>query len=163
MKKAKPFEEAFIASAVESFHRLGLDGSSAKLVATLYLEPEEIALEALAKKTGYSLASVSTKTTFLENLGMLQRVKKPGSKKVYVFVEKDLAKIQMNKIRAVHTKAIFPAKAAIKDLITTYGSKTKTEQDKQKMGLIKNYYHHLSKLEALFEKMIDLYTKEFSS
>ena len=68
------------------------DSSLAILLAVLYLEPNEISMEDLAKKTGYSLASISIKLKSLEYFFMVKKYTKPKSKRVYVYMEKDFTK-----------------------------------------------------------------------
>ena len=59
------------------------------IFSTLYLEPEPIAMEELAKKTGYSLASISNKTKLLEPIMDITRTRNPGSKK-YIYTWKKI-------------------------------------------------------------------------
>ena len=88
----------------------GLDNLSAKLSSILYLEPIEISIEELAKRTGYSLASISNKMKILESFGMVRRVKNPGSKKLYYYMEKDLVKLTRMHFEKIYTSEIIPAK-----------------------------------------------------
>ncbi len=62
------------------------------IMAEVFANPEEISLEELAKRTGYSLSSVSNAINSLEHTGKIRRVKKPGSRKVFVTFEKNLTK-----------------------------------------------------------------------
>jgi DNA-binding transcriptional regulator GbsR (MarR family) len=48
-----------------------------KVFALLFIEPEEIAMDDIAKKTGYSLASISNTMKMLENIGGIKRIHKP--------------------------------------------------------------------------------------
>ena len=64
-----------------------------ELFARIYIEPEPIAMEELAKETRYSLASVSNKVKILSLSMHIKKVKKPGSKKVYFYMEKDIMNI----------------------------------------------------------------------
>ena len=67
----------------------GLSKIQAKMFAVLYLQKEEISLEELSKLTGYSISSVSVKIRDMEHLGLVRRIKKPGTAKVFFFIPKD--------------------------------------------------------------------------
>ena len=102
----KEFTE-FLSSAGKGF---GLHDLMLNIFAVLFLEPDEIAMEDIAKKTGYSLASVSNTTKMLESIGFVQRKRKPGSKKVFFFMEKDIIKWNINKLVYASENMIKPAK-----------------------------------------------------
>ena len=76
-------EKEWMAAFNKIAKSFGLDDLSSKVVSVLYLEPEEVPMEDLAKKTGYSLASISNTMRVLGNMGFVQRIKKPGTKKIY--------------------------------------------------------------------------------
>ena len=57
----------------------GFDELTSKIVGTLFIEPTEVALEDLAKMTGYSLSAVSTAMKLVVRTGLVKRMKKPGS------------------------------------------------------------------------------------
>jgi DNA-binding transcriptional regulator GbsR (MarR family) len=80
----------FIELVTELQRIKGLDELTSKLIGNLFAEPREISLDGLSKRTGYSLSAVSTCMKFLERTGLVRRIRKPGSKKVYFFMEKDL-------------------------------------------------------------------------
>jgi len=52
---------------------------------SFFLSPKEIPLEDFARETGFSHSSVSNKTDILEMTGCIIRVRKAGSKKVYLY------------------------------------------------------------------------------
>ena len=74
----------------------------------------------------------------LETLGMAQRVKKPGTKKVYFYMEKDLAKTNIRKLKASHEYLIKPMKERLPEIIDKYKDKVKTDKDKKKLKIIEN-------------------------
>ncbi len=133
----------------------GLDDLSSKVVSVLYLEPEEVPMEDLAKKTGYSLASISNTMRLLENMGFVQRIKKPGTKKVYFYMEKDLAKLNIMKINAANEHFIKPAKEFLPQLINKYKSKVKDEKSRKKLRIIENYYLQLLQFEKILQHMLE--------
>lgn len=130
-----------------------------KIVSLLYLQPNEVAMEDISKKTGYSLASISNKMKFLENAGMVERVKKPGSKKVFFYMEKNILKININKFEKIIINYIEPAKNSLPELISKYKKKAKTNIDKEKLKIIEDYYNQLIE----FEKLINKWRKDLEN
>ncbi|MEM2131499.1 MAG: MarR family transcriptional regulator [Candidatus Woesearchaeota archaeon] len=119
------------------------------VITILFLEPEEIALEEIAERTGYSLASVSNTMKMLENNGFVERIKKPKTKKVYFFMEKDLAKINLLKIKFIsqHIKEVL---SQLPIVIEKY-SKLKNERNKKKLKIIENYKAQLIDFNSIVE------------
>lgn len=149
------FDRDFNEFAVTNFINLGFDDLSAKLVAALYLEPEETTMEALAKKTGYSLASISTKMHFLEGLGQVHIITKPGSKKKYYVMEKDLFKLIRNKLDAARAKYVEPVKANLPQLIAKYSGQGLNGEEQKKLHIMKSYYQQMLKMEKLMKHMAE--------
>ena len=119
------------------------------IITILYLEPEEISLEDLAKRTGYSLASVSNTMKLLENMNLVERIKKPKTKKVYFSMEKDLAKINIQKIKFISSH-INEVLTQLPIIISNY-SKQKDEKTKKRLKIIENYYKQLKELNNIIE------------
>jgi len=82
--------DEFIKLLTQSMRNNGLDELPSKLVAILYISPEPVSLESLAEETKYSLSAVSTAMKFMTQLGMVKTTKKPKSRKIYYYFEKDL-------------------------------------------------------------------------
>ncbi len=68
----------------------GFPSPFASMISELYFEPEPISMQDLANRIGYSLASISLKLKMFEYLGFISRKKKPGTSKVFLYMEKDL-------------------------------------------------------------------------
>ena len=73
-----------------------LDDLTSMIYARLFIDPEEVAMEDLAKETGYSLASISNKLKILETCGVVVRRTRPGTRKVFVYSQKDMMKIVLS-------------------------------------------------------------------
>lgn len=132
----------------------GLSDLQSKAIAILYLEPEEIAMEEIAEKTGYSLASISNTMKMLEAFGMTQRIKKPGTKKVYFYTEKNLAKLSIKKLEAMRDNFLEPTKRILPQLIKKYRNKTKDPKTKKKIKVAESYYSQLLKFESIMDQWI---------
>jgi len=55
-----------------------------RIIACLLVHQEPTALTQVAKETGYSSPMVSLSIDFLETVGMIKRVKRPGDRKLYL-------------------------------------------------------------------------------
>ena len=132
----------------------GLDSLFLKLFALLYLEPEPVALEDLAKKTGYSLASISNKAKMLESFSLVTRKSKPGTRKVFLYAEKDFTKILKAQLLKKVKNQIRIAKEEIPDMIKEFKGKSKTEQQKKKLKILENYYRQILKFEEMIQHVL---------
>lgn len=131
----------------------GLDDLSAKVIALLYGETAEISLEDIAKRTGYSLASISTTVKSMEQLGLITRLKKSKSKKVYVFMEKDLCSLKRKWMQKVYQKEILPALERLPNLIEDFRPHAKKEGAKQKLAIMENYFKQMKQFEIIMKTL----------
>jgi len=63
---------------------LGYSEIHGRIIACLLINEGPIPLSVVAKETGYSPSMVSLSIDFLETVGMIKRVKKPGDRKLYL-------------------------------------------------------------------------------
>ncbi|MBN2014346.1 MAG: hypothetical protein JW778_04125 [Candidatus Altiarchaeota archaeon] len=150
--------DEFDSAAIEFMANLGrnhgLGELQSKVIGLLYIEPEEISLEEIAEKTGYSLASISNTMKMLEAFGMVQRIKKPRTKKVYFYMEKNLARLNIMKLNAVLNNFIKPNKDILPALIEKYRNKVRDEKSKKKLRIVENYYKQMLEFEEITENWI---------
>lgn len=152
------FEKEFIDFEAEVGKNAGMDPLASKIFMILFLEPAEVSMEELAERTGYSLASIHNKMKLLERVGHVKRIQKPGTKKVYYFMEKDMMKTFLEIMESTYNQRIKPTIQFLPSLIEKYKSSKLTEEETQKMAIIKRYYSQLVKV----EKFMDKFHKEFS-
>jgi len=133
-------------------HVFGIGESATKILALLYLEPKEVAMEEIAEKTGYSLASVSNKMKIFETAGFVERVKKPGTRKVFFYMEKNLAKLNIRKLEKMKSYYLKPTLNYLPGMIKKYKEKAKTNIAKEKLEIMETYYNQLKDMEKLFDK-----------
>ncbi len=126
-----------------------------EIFARLYIEPEPIAMDELTKITGYSLASISNKIKMLCPMMEIKRIKKPGSKKIYIYMEKDFLAIWKNALIKKEEFVIKKAKEKIPEIIKEYKKKAKTEKDKKKIDIINKYYKQMLKFEKIINIMVN--------
>ena len=145
-------EKEFVSFCIQSGRNYGLDSISSKLFGIIFLEINEISLYELSKKTGYSLASVSNKMRFLQGFGFVQRIKKPGSKKVFYYMEKDVVKLTLMHFEKIQTAEITPAKELMPKLIEKFEKKNLNKDETKKYQIIKDYYNNMVKIDDLMQK-----------
>lgn len=124
----------------------GLDSISSTIIGTLFLE-DDLSLDELAEKTGYSLSSISNKIKFLETIGIIQRFKKPGSKKVYAKIEKDMFKMFKEILLKKQMNQMSFAKSQLPKII-------ENNKTNKKIKTIKNYYKQMLKMDEVMQHML---------
>lgn len=132
----------------------GIDTPLSTIVAVLYLEPKEISMEDLAKKTGYSLASISNKIKMLEPIGFVKRIRKPGTKKVFLYMDKNFLNIWKKSLIMKQESVINLAKEKIPEIIKKHKGKKLSEEQKNKLKLLENYYNQMKKFEIVVQEML---------
>lgn len=133
----------------------GFDELTSKIVGTLFIEPEEVALEDLAKMTGYSLSAVSTAMKLVVRTGLVKRLKKPGSRKVYFYMEKDLIKVTMQLMQRKYDLVITKTKKEIPKIIEKYGNE-KSKASKEELQIIKKYRNQILVFEKITGSLIKM-------
>lgn len=144
----------FIDFYKEMGNLIGVDDLTASIFASLYIEPEEITLEDLSRKTGYSLGSISNKIKLLSNLGLVRKRTKPGTKRLYLYVEKDFCKILKQQLIRKQEYEINFAKSKLPELIAKHEQKAKTDTEKKKLALLKSYHKQIIQMDVLLNLMI---------
>ncbi len=132
----------------------GLKDLQVRVFATIFLEPGEIAMEEVAKRTGYSLSSISNTVNLLEDLGMIERKRKPGSRKVYLYMQKDLIKLNISKLIKFRDTSLRQINSNLPDIIRRYKQKAKDKESKERLAIIQNYYKQVNQFEEIISKWI---------
>lgn len=132
---------------------LGFSDSFCNIMSVLYLEPDEISLEDLSKETNYSLASVSNIMKILVNIGIVKKIRKPKSHKVFFYMEKDIIRLNIQKINFAneqikHIIEILPS------IIEKHSNRRNNEKTKRKLHILQSYYEQIKKFHFVMEKMI---------
>lgn len=148
-------KEEFIDLIYETNKLKGLDDLSSKIIAILFIETDEVSLDELSKRTGYSLSAVSTSMKLLFKSGFIKRIKKPKTKKIYFYMEKDLLESFL-KLLCIRSKNIISiSKEKIPKIIEKYElNKSKNSIDELK--ILKNYYKQLLVIEDVMNKFVNL-------
>jgi DNA-binding transcriptional regulator GbsR (MarR family) len=143
----------FIELMTENSKVNGLDELSSRIIGILFIEPEEIALDELAKRTGYSLSAISTAMKFIERAGIVKRSKKPKSRKVYYYMEKDILATWIRLMRRKYENIILPSKQKLPKIIEKY-KQEKSENSEEELRIVENYYKQVLYSEQLIKDSI---------
>jgi DNA-binding transcriptional regulator GbsR (MarR family) len=127
----------------------GLDELTSKMIGILFIEPREVSLEQLSEQTGYSLSAVSTAMKLLTGSGLIKRVKKPGSRKVYFFMEKDFMGMLIQSVRIIANN-ISVLKARMPGIIERY---KKGGGSKEELRIIEKHYKMVREMDCMMEKI----------
>jgi DNA-binding transcriptional regulator GbsR (MarR family) len=82
--KENEIKEKIYSTFANIANSLGYSEIHGRIIACVLINEGPVALTDIAKETGYSSSMVSLSTDFLETVGMVKRIKKPGDRKLYL-------------------------------------------------------------------------------
>ena len=132
----------------------GIDGILTSLLGKIYIEPEPVAMDELSNITGYSLASISNKVRILESMGFVVRKKKPGSKKIFFYMEKNILDIFRNQMLKKEKHVLKLIKEKMPLMINKYKKKDLSNTEKMKLKIIENYFKQNLKMESIMKDVL---------
>ncbi|NOQ38591.1 hypothetical protein GQ472_06950 [archaeon] len=144
----------FIELMARNFKQNGFDDCTSKIVGALYIEPKEISLETVSDKTGYSLSAVSTAMKLLVSMGIIKRIKKPKSRKVYFFMEKDMVACMLDHMKKNYELSLLMSKEALPKIIERYKSREQ-EIFGEELMIIEQYYNQVVAFEDVMKNFIE--------
>ena len=144
----------FIELIAENSKVNGLDELTSKIIGILFIEPKELALGELANRTGYSLSAVCTAMKFIERAGIVKRSKKPKSRKVYFYMEKDMLALTLQIMRRKYENIILPSKQKLPKIIEQYKQKS-TKESEEELRIVETYYNEVLFFEQILEESIE--------
>lgn len=156
MEKESPKEELKEA-LYGSFKALGIDDFSSRLLSALQSEVKEISLGELSDTTGYSLSALSTALKAMEERGLVKRFKKPGSRKVYILMDKDITTLYTELQKRRYEQSMMPILKKIPEIITKYQGQ---EEYKEELDQLDNFYKQIIFIEEVSRKYIQALEKE---
>jgi len=127
----------------------GLDTISSCIIAYLSIQTTEVTLEELTKHTGYSLASISTATKALIRMKLINKNKKPGSKKLYLTGNQNPVSMMEEKIHLMKEQEISEQKNKLPKIIKELKIIIKKEKNKDQK---KQYKEQLKIIEKHSEE-----------
>lgn len=152
-------EQDFIYFVSKAGATQGLDSFMMKLFAISYISTDDISLDELSKKTGYSLASISNKMKLLESIGLIKKIRKPKSKKIYIKIEKNILKLHRDLLITKEATTIKIAKELLPSIISKHKSKKITKDEKNKLKVIEEYQKQILIVEKVIKKIIKEFDK----
>ncbi|MDK2908425.1 MAG: hypothetical protein PWQ87_883 [Candidatus Woesearchaeota archaeon] len=136
--KKESIEEDFL-EAIETICSLSnLDSTTSKIISNIVISPVPLSIEELSQKTGLSISSIFNKLKLLENLGIVKRTKKVGSKRFYFHIERfneDAFKSQLEHIE----KKIELAKESMEQIKRKYGNKKLNNEDAERLKIAERF------------------------
>jgi DNA-binding transcriptional regulator GbsR (MarR family) len=132
------------------------DDLTTLIYARLFIDPDEVAMEDLAKETGYSLASISNKIRILETSGVVVRRTRPGTRKVFVFAPKDMVKIMLNYLAGYQQGEVAMVKSDIPRMVDGLKGKKLGRREKAQKEILEKYYADT----LMFDEMITRFLAE---
>ena len=157
--KITNLEQDFMQLSVTTGKTMGLDGLGSKIFAILYLEPEPITMESISERTGYGLTSIFNKLNMMNQFNFVQKIKKPGSKKAYFFIRKDLSQMFKERLILGYKNRVIPLKKQIPTLLNKYKNSKLTKSDKERLIILKDYNQQLIKMEKGIKEFISIIEK----
>ena len=145
-------KEEFKKAIYNSFRALGIDDFPSKLMSVLQSEPEEISLGELSQMTGYSLSALSTTLKAMEENNMVKRFKKPKSRKVYVYMDKDLVTLYTELQKKRYNQSLLPFFQILPRIIQKYKDK---EEFKSEIEMLEDFGEQLKFLDEQSRKFIE--------
>jgi len=145
-------DQEFIEFMQKAMEISGGNNEIASLFAYVYIQPEDISIEMIAKETGYSLATVSNRVKILESVGLVIKFRKPKSKRVYVKARRDLLGLDEEEFVNKKLSVINYTKKSVPQIIKKYSSKP-TKDQKLKIQILKGYLAQVEQTEKLLEKI----------
>ncbi|MDI6644915.1 MAG: MarR family transcriptional regulator [Methanobacteriaceae archaeon] len=149
--KKDSLKENFKEVVYDSCKSLGLDDLPSRLISILQSETSEISLGKLSEMSGYSLSTLSTIIRGMEDLNMVKRFKKPKSRKVYVFMDKDIIslfkELEKKRFEQISGRAI----NKLSNIIDDYED---VEVYEEELELIKNYQIQIQAIAEESKKFI---------
>ena len=137
----------------------GLDPLSSKIIALVYISPEDVAMDEIARETGYSLASISLKVAMLAQFEIISKTRKPNSKKCYVHMEKNFIDATIDQLARKQQNQLSYAKSELPGIIEKFREKAKTDDDKRKLLVVEEYYGQVMRFDSVIVEMIDMLKK----
>ncbi|MBN1160279.1 MAG: hypothetical protein JXA43_03595 [Candidatus Diapherotrites archaeon] len=153
MANPKELEVEIVNTFSDITTHLGYSSTHGKILAVLLMQDKAISLPDLAKKTGYSISSISISLDFLELFGMIKKIKKSGDRKLYVELTGDL-------LEGLKTAVVLKLQSGITNVNNKF-EKYKVELSKAKTEDARRLLKSLNKLEKELNR-VDKYVTQLS-
>jgi DNA-binding transcriptional regulator GbsR (MarR family) len=96
---------------------------------------------------------------FIERLGIVRRIRKPKSRKIFFYMEKDMTGMLFQIIKRKYEKIVLPTKDKLPKIIEMYKSE-KSRESKEELKVAETYYRQLAGCEKVLETLLGALEKE---
>lgn len=124
---------------------LGYSEIHGHIIGSLLVEGRPLSLDELAKKTGYSLASVSLSLDLLEFFGVIKKFRIKGNRKIYIKIDGDL-------LNVLKTLLLMKIQKNIKNTFSEF-EKYKNTSDKKVLRTIEIMEKEIKRLEKYVNEL----------
>jgi DNA-binding transcriptional regulator GbsR (MarR family) len=124
---------------------LGYSEIHGHIIGALLVEGRPLSLDELAKKTGYSLASVSLSLDLLEFFGVIKKFRVKGNRKIYIKIDGDL-------LNVLKTLMLIKLQKNIKNTFNEF-EKYKNTNDKKILRTIEILEKEIKRLEKYINEL----------
>jgi len=152
MKTGESPKKEFREIVYESCKAIGLDDFPSRLISVLQTEKEGISLGELTIITGYSLSNLSTTIKGMEDKQMVKKFKKPGSRKIYVVMDKNITSFFIELQKKRYQQSLKPSMKKIPEIIERYKDNKEFEEE---LNMIQDYFSQIKFLADETKKFID--------
>ncbi len=154
-------EKDFVEVIEEIGEISNLDSLSSKILGYIIISQKPISMDEISQKTGYSIASIFNKANIMERFGVIKRMKKPGSKKIYFFTEVLDGELLKEQIQLMDKK-ITLGKEGMERIKEKYKNKKLSKEDLKRMEKVKSFLDYSNKAEKVIKKARKIIENEFS-
>ena len=129
---------------------LGFSEVHGMIIGTILVANKPLSLQDIAKRTGYSLSSISISIDLLELVGIVRKIKNLGDRKIYVKMEGDLIESLKKAFMLKIQKEMFITKMELEKFRTdTKDANTKRtiEVLHKEVNRLQNYINKLAEIE----------------
>ncbi len=125
---------------------LGYSEVHGMIISSLLVENKPLSLDDIAKKTGYSLSSISISLDLLELVGIIRKMKNTGDRKIYVKLEGDL-------LESLRTAFILKLKKEILKTKMEMSKHRSDSKDKNTSQMILTMEKELKRLDTYIDRL----------
>jgi DNA-binding transcriptional regulator GbsR (MarR family) len=134
--KVEDIEKDIYSSFASLASAIGYSEIHGRIIAALMVSDKKLSLQDLAKKTGYSISTLSLSLDLLEFFGMIKKIKNAGDRKLYIELHGDL-------LEGLKKAFVVKIQKSVNDSLRRFGEykenlKISNDKDKKRVIVILN-------------------------
>lgn len=131
-----------------------------KMFVVLYISKDFVALDEVASRASLSLASVSNKAKELASMGLIERVRRPGSKKIFLKVKTNFFAILSGKM-AKKCEVMEKSQKELKSFIDSQKDKSLSSEEKSQLKNLKEFHNEMKRM-SVFHKDLTRFIENYT-